>query len=422
MTDSPREDAPAFVAADARGHGPSPRGHGPSPVPLAFARLSLASGAAMVVFGGCVAVGPACLPRIGEELRLSFAQRGFIESALMGALLVSLLLVGHFAELKGKRPFLVTGMAVMAAGVAAVARSPGYLALLVSNGLVGSGKGAMEALVNPLVAELDPATAPRRLNLINGLFSVGVVVAALSAGQMLQAGLSWRSVYALWIIPAAVVAWLFSARGYPRPQRLSPGGTATENPALRFLRMPLFWVLVVGMAMGGGAEAGMTFWGANFTAHEFGASDRAGAFTVALFGAFMALGRFATGWLVSRVRPLLLMQVSAATCALATAGLYFVQGLYGAWALYALGGLFVACFWPTLLAVAAQEIESGSSTLFALLAAAGIAGCVILPGAIGAIGDAAGLRAGSLMLPLSMLLEGAALLVAARMVARAAPA
>ena len=370
----------------------------------------------MVVFGGCVAVGPACLPRIGEGFSLSLSQRGLLGSVLMSALLASLLVAGHYADRTGKRPFLVAGMVVIGLGLAFISRANAYLALLLGNAMLGAGKGAMEALVNPLVAELDPYTAPRRLNIVNGMFSVGLVIAAVAAGEMLIRGVSWRTVYLPWIPAALIVAWLFAARHYPRPVAPPEAADGTGAASIaRFLKSPVFWVLVVAMVMGGGCEAGMTFWGANFTEREFGATDRTAALTVAVFGAFMAVGRFGTGALVTRMRPITLMQVSAGLCALATLGLYFVQGLYGAWAMYALGGLFVACFWPTLLAVAALEIESGSAALFALLAAAGIAGCGLFPWVIGKVGDLAGLRAGSLVLPISMVIELLTLLVAARL-------
>jgi fucose permease len=126
---------------------------------------------------------------------------------------------------------------------------------------------------------------------------------------------------------------------------------------------------------------------------------------VALFGAFMAAGRFGSGGLVSRIDPALLTTVSAAGCAVATGGLCFVQGTVAAWAAFALGGLFVACLWPTLLAIAAARVQLGSTTMFALLAAAGISGCTVFPWAIGAIGDAAGLRAGVALLPAAMVVE-----------------
>ena len=100
--------------------------------------------------------------------------------------------------------------------------------------------------------------------------------------------------------------------------------------------------------------------------------------------------------------------------AAATLGLVFVPGLWGAWVLFALGGLFVACFWPSLLAVASDHICIGSMSLFSLLAAAGVSGCVVVPWAIGALGDIFGLRTGMLVLPTAMGMLIVMLLVASR--------
>ena len=79
-----------------------------------------------------------------------------------------------------------------------------------------------------------------------------------------------------------------------------------------------------------------------------------------------------------------------------------------------LGGLFVACFWPTLPAAAADHICTGSMSLFSLPAAAGISGCVVVPWAIGALGDIFGPRAGMLVLPAAMAGLIVMLLVASR--------
>jgi len=134
------------------------------------------------------------------------------------------------------------------------------------------------------------------------------------------------------------------------------------------------------------------------------ASPLGGAWMTAFYGAAMALGRFVSGGVVARLGAVRLMIVSAVLCAAATLGLTFVPTVNGAYVLFALGGLFVACFWPTLLSVASDHISTGSTSLFSLLAAAGVGGCVLFPWAIGRMGDAWGLRIGVLVLPVSMVL------------------
>jgi len=381
---------------------------------VARRRLIVAAACAMIVFGACVAVPSVCQDALGREFGLNFEQRGLLTTVRMGALLVSLLGVGYLGDRLGKRGFLFWGLVVMAAGLAASAVAWGYPALLAAFALSGLGKGVMEALVNPLVAQLYPRGSARALNVINGLFSVGLVIAALGAGETLQAGGSWRTPFWQWVPPALVCAGLFLTRRYPTVERVETQGTA----AARFLRNPLFWLLFAGMVMGGGCEAGLTAWGPNFVEQELGASARGGAWVMVLYGVFMAVGRFASGAVLARVTPLRLMIASAAGCALATVALRFVGSLWSAWALFALSGLFVACFWPTILSVASDELATGSAHLFSLLAAAGIGGCVVFPWAMGALGDAFGLRNGVLVLPASMAVQVVVLGLASYVIAR----
>ncbi len=381
---------------------PASDGTGSRPGPeVAYRRLIAAAASAMVVFGAGVAVPSVCQDAIGRQFQLDFEQRGLLTTTRMGALLLSLLVVGYLGDRLGKRGFLVWGLIVIAAGLAASAAAFGYPALLGAFALSGLGKGVMEALVNPLVAQLCRQGSARALNAVNGLFSVGLVIAAIGAGEILQAGGSWRVPFWVWVAPALVCAGLFLTRRYPKVETAE----TQKASAGRFLRQPLFWLLCVAMVMGGGCEAGLTAWGPNFVEHELAASARAGAWVMALFGVFMAVGRFASGALVARTTPLRLMIASAAGCALSTVALRFVGSLWGAWALFALGGLFVACFWPTILSVASDELAAASAHLFSLLAAAGIAGCVVFPWAMGALGDAFGLRNGVLVLPASMAVQ-----------------
>lgn len=382
---------------------------------IADRRLYVACLVSMVIFAASITTPAICLREIGDDFGLSLAGRGLMGSVRMAALLGGLLLTGYLADLFGKGLFLTAGMLSVGAGMLGTSLAGGYGVLLAAQVLAGAGTGAMEALVNPLVADLRPVRTARHLNIANGVYSLGLVAAALLAGELLNARVPWRTTMWLWAAPAALGALLFATRGYPRSHPQEEGGPGR----LAFLTRPLFWMLMAAMVLGGGCEVGMTFWGASFTEHEFNASARSGAWCIAFFGAFMAIGRFTSSWLVSRVAPIRLMTLSAAACALATGGLWAVHTVVGAWALFGLGGLFVACFWPTLLAVASEQVQAGSATMFAFLAAAGITGCMIFPWAIGALGDAAGLRAGTLLLPAAMTVQVGLLLLAGRMAAGA---
>lgn len=397
--------------------------------PVAYTRLMVASVLCMIMFGAVLAVPPVCFETLGRDLHINLEARGLLLSVRMGALLVSLLIIGAVGEGRYKRYYLFFGLMAIGLAQAWGATADGYRILLGAMVLSGLGKGAVEALVNPLVAQLHPVNCARPLNLINGVFSVGLVFGALSTGHLLEQGYSWRVPFWIWVLPPMICAVLYFTRQYPRlsaagspPQAdeiPAPAGgprpAAPDTPCLTtaalpspqglryFLSLPLFWVLIVAMFMGGGAEAGLTSWAPNFAQKELGASALAGAWTTAFYGAAMALGRFGSGAIVIRLTPVRLMAISAVLCAVATLGLTFVSHMTGAYILFALGGLFVACFWPTLLSVASDHISTGSMPLFSLMAAAGVSGCVVFPWAIGRLGDLLGLRLGVLVLPASML-------------------
>jgi fucose permease len=380
-------------------------------------RLYVACLVAMAVFAASVVTLGICLPEIRDEFRLSLAGGGLLGSLRTAALLPALLLSGYLADRFGKSGFLTTGMLLVAAGLVGTSLAGRYGVLLATQTVAGMGAGVMEALVNPLVAELYVESPARPLNVANGLFSVGLVVASIVCGEMLQAHYAWRTTFWVWAPAAGVGAVLFATRGYPGDARRAIARREGASGGMAFLRKPLFWVLMGAMVLAGGCEAGMTFWGASFVKDELRASARGGAWTVAVFGACMAAGRFTSGGLVSRVPPLRLMTASAAGCALATAGLCFKATVHGAPVFFALGGLLVACFWPTILAVAAEKVQVGSATMFALLAAAGISGCTAFPWCMGRIGDVAGLRAGAGLLPCSMFVAVVLFLAAWRMTA-----
>ena len=380
---------------------------------VAYRRLMAASVLCMIMFGAVQALPAVALEALGQDLGLNFEQRGLIFSLRILAAIPVLLLIGHYAERPYKRHILSLGLVAIALGQLLTALAPSYGPLLWAVLVSGLGLGVVEAIVNPLVAQLYPSRSAWALNIINGVFSLGLVLGALSTGELLQAGYGWRLAFWLWMIPPGVCAVLYMTPRYPPP---SPESDSFHvRPDVKsFLVNPLFWILSVAMALGGGCEAGLTSWAPNFVAEELGASARGGAWATILYGTFMAIGRFGSGVVVGRVTPPRMMLGSAVLCGAATLGLVFVPGLWGAWVLFALGGLFVACFWPTLLAVASDHICIGSMSLFSLLAAAGVSGCVVVPWAIGALGDIFGLRAGMLVLPASMGMLIVMLLVASR--------
>ena len=264
--------------------------------------------------------------------------------------------------------------------------------------VLGAGLGLVEALVSPLVADLDPPRAAVNLNALHAWFPLGLVVAALAGGEAMVAGVDWRVLY-LALCPLALLATglLLRAKFPHHTPEKRVGGSA-----LALAAHPLFWLLGLAMALSAWTESCLTTWTANLIEDSFAASPRAGAWGLAAFAVPMFLGRLLSSR-IARKAPLERLVVLAALVGIVgVSGLVAVSGADGGWVSFgascvflAICGLAVAPFWPTILAMAEKIVPGRSTTLvFALMATFGIAGYGLAPWTVGLLADRWGLRAG----------------------------
>ena len=146
--------------------------------------------------------------------------------------------------------------------------------------------------------------------------------------------------------------------------------------------------------LAGATEQGMSQWLPTFTERVLGYSKAAGGMTLAGFLIAMVAGRWGAAMLGHKVRPLWLMYgcgvgcvvlfVVATVCPAPPVGVAACVGV----------GLCCSCLWPTLLGVTADRFPHGGASMFSLLAAAGNAGCFIMPWTIGFVATRHGLRTG----------------------------
>ena len=110
----------------------------------------------LIVFGAFITLISVSLNQMASELSLSLAQLGVLPFVRGIGLVATVLLLGFLASRFGKKPFVILGLfLVFLFGLSLVfARS--YPVLLPLFALLGVGLGCIEALINPLTAELFP--------------------------------------------------------------------------------------------------------------------------------------------------------------------------------------------------------------------------------------------------------------------------
>lgn len=368
--------------------------------------LTAAAWASLLMFAIALSVLSVSLTQIGDELEVGFGLLGALATPRSCAIALAALSFGYAADRIGKKWLLVVGMLVLSLALFWAGRTETYLGLMGGMFLVGAGLGVLEALVSPLVAELHPHSVATHMNVLHGFFPIGLVGSSLLVGHALDAGVPWRTPFVLAAVPAVAVGAMFAVGKYPN-RRVS------ERPApLRaeeLLSNGTFWLLAVAMALTAGAEGAFIHWGPSFVQTQYGVDAQTGGYGLMAFSAAMAVGRFGAGAAVRRVSltgMMIAMALLSAAAALCVAALPSLPVTLIA---LALAGLFGACFWPTILALASERIAAGSATLFAVMAAAGIGGVAIVPLAVGALAERFDLRIG--LGALSLCFLGAALVL-----------
>lgn len=371
-----------------------------------MAWLTATAWASMLIFSGTATLVSVPLKQIGDDLQVGFAERGLLAPARSVMLALSTLLAGYFADRFGKRWFLGGGLCVVALGLLWTGATGTYSGLLVGMMAIGCGLGPIEGLASPLIADLHPKALATQMNVLHAFYSAGLAAASLLLGATLDRGMHWRAAFPWAAVPALLIGIMFLAGRYPG---LDDGQRRTPLPVREILRSRAFWPLAAAMALTAGCEGSLTFWSPNFIQAEYGASALVGSYGLAVFAAAMTVGRFATGAATRFVSLPSLMVALALVGAGATLCLALVRSLPVSLAAFVLGGLCMACFWPSILSLATSHMAPGSATPLAMLSVAGIAGFGGVPLLIGLVGEWGGLRVGLLVLPVGLLASVGAL-------------
>lgn len=364
--------------------------------------------AALLVFAATCALTPVSLEHIGADLDIGFDLKGLLAALRSGVLAISTLTVGYLADRCGKRWFLGGGMCVIALGMLWVGQSGAYIGLVGGMMAVGLGLGCVEALASPLIAELHPDRVETHMNVLHAFFPAGLLVASPLVGRALDVGVPWRLPFTLAAIPAVLVGVMFAAGRYPvRADHVQSSPLAIR----RILATPMFWLLAVAMMLTAGAEGSLILWSPSFIQQEYQTSALLGGTGLMVFSAAMAAGRFGTGAAARSVPLPRIMLGLIFLCAAVTLCLVLVRSFWASLGSLLMAGLFIACFWPSILTIATRRIAAGSSTLLAMLAVAGIAGFGVMPWAVGQLAAHRDLRFGLGIVPAALAVAGVVLVV-----------
>jgi fucose permease len=331
-------------------------------------KTALAGVAACFFLMGALAAayGP-LLEHLTSRFSISLPVAGEVFSSHFAGALVGVLAFMWLMGRASGRLCAWVALGFLALGCAGVALSPTWPVFLAGVFVIGIGFGALDIILNLLVAHSEGPRRSALLNALNGAYGFGAV-----AGPLLISRTGQQHLPTLYI-GAAVLAVLLvpAAAGIVGRLPVAPRGAGGRPGILVGLFLVAF-VFYVGLETGVGGW--MTAQLESVGLRSLDAASLTSGFWLAL-----AVGRLLAGLIPERVPPQAVIIIGSAVASVAL--LVALTGRAAAFA-YIVTGLAIAPIFPTGISWLAK-LRPGDSRATSWLFPASMVGGVVIPGAIG---------------------------------------
>lgn len=261
-----------------------------------------------------------------------------------------------------------------------------YVGILTAVVFYAIGGGIIEVLISPIVEACPTTKKEAAMSLLHSFYCwghVGVVIVSTVFFHVFGIE-NWKLMACIWaIVPLFNVLYFSLVPIY----HISEGHE--KMPLRSLLRQKVFWLLMIVMVCAGASEQAMSQWASAFAESALQVSktvgDLAGPCTFAIF---MGMARALYGKYSDKI-PLKQMMISSAVLCIVC---YLVAALAPSPMVGLLGcavcGFSVGIFWPGTFSIAAWNLPSGGTAMYALMALAGDVGCGSGPTVVGMVANA----------------------------------
>ncbi|MEJ7692687.1 MFS transporter [Daejeonella sp.] len=359
----------------------------------------------------------------GIQFGLSKTQQGEIFGVGFWPFGISIVLFSLIIDKIGYKKSMVFGFICHLLSVVITIMASGYWMLYLGTFLFALGNGAVEAVVNPVVATMYPKEKTKWLNILHAAWPVGMAIGGILGIAMINQKLPWEFIIGLIMLPTIIYGWVIVKRTFPLNERVKAGVSYLEmlkevgilgfliiialsmfqlgslflwsyavsiiatlgivgifGYYVRSLGRPLFILLLLIMIPLATTELGTDSWITDLMTPAMQKMGLQGGWVLIYTSIIMAILRFYSGPIVHKLSPVGLL---AASSAIAAAGLFFLSYSSGlmiivAATVYALGKTY---FWPTMLGVVSEQFPKGGALALNFTGAVGMMGV----GVIGAV-------------------------------------
>lgn len=348
----------------------------------------------------------------GAEFGLSETQVGEILGAGLWPFAISIVLFSLVIDRIGYKAAMWFGLICHTVSTVVILMAHSYTMMYLGTFILALGSGTVEAYANPLVATVFTKDKTKWLNRLHAGWAGGLVLGGILAIGM--GGIYWKYKIAIILIPTVIYLAVLAAQTFPIHERVAAGVSyrdmLREAGAVGALIASAMVVMQIGQIFGfplaltlalvavvsGGyyaytrslgrtmfiffmlimiplatTELGVDSWISTLMAGEMGRIGLDAGWVLIYTSAIMLVLRFFAGGIAHRISPLGLL----ATCAgIAAVGLLTMSTAAGAMILLAatLYGVGKSFFWPTTLAVVADQFPRGGALTMNTVAGVGM--------------------------------------------------
>lgn len=330
------------------------------------------------------------LADLSRALDLSPGPLGFALFVGAAASILAMASLGWTADRLGRRAFLAICGCATGMGILALSATGGYAALLVALVVLFAATGLYDVGINAAAVDLEKASGRRFMAVLHAAFSGGAMVGALCAGALLTAGVGYRLVYLITLLPLAAVVLAVAITPFPPMEARSE--SIDKAGVLGLWRSPALLMIAAIATLGLLSEGEMEHWSGVYLRQTLGVSALLGGSGVAVFYGAMTAGRLGAAWVVWRFgnrQTLLgagLLAASGMALALATREPFLVI------AGFLVVGLALAAVVPIAFSVAGDLAPGRAGAAISVVTTLGYGGFLMGPVLVGGLAELFGLR------------------------------
>ena len=323
-----------------------------------------------------------------HEFGLTAAEAGWIASAFLWGVTVSVLIFGLLVEIWGTQKVIAVLFIAQLAGIVLSVFATGFWSLFFATLLIGIACGCVNAGCNPLVTALYPNEKTTRLNLFHMWNAIGIAVGGLMVFFCNRLEVGWRLQIGFLVVPTILYGIMFFGQKFPATERTLLGGSYKDM--LKAIVSPLFLFLAFLMILTSSVEFGANQWipslFENAVTDLFGQSAFGSVLILVWISLAIALARFFAAPVVRQFSPVGVLLLSSL---LAGIGIYMMSVSNG-WFIFIAATIFafgIAYFWPNMLGLAADRRPMSGALGLAIMGGMGTLGGAIIQPVIGGIFD-----------------------------------